>query len=775
MGQKLLVDGHDYRFQVAHDLQKCLTFRRNINSAFINDCSISGPREFFLRAHPAPSMIPNQFILRFHTRDETMVTGLGDNRQDQCLSTNGHAGWIEDCNAESSMQRWSIEYRSGKGQHPVPGSYLLKANGRCFTDDGLHECPLEDSGRPGHWIVTEAPSYQLPAEDFQLISEYRKEMSCVLGYGAQYHGLVKSYKDGCKHDQPEQLFTAERVGSNLVRLVSKLWNTPLGLTHIHHRALLKWDLSFPENAYRGYFYSAQWFDGSYQFISSNYREGWPKLAVKWPHANHLELIPGEFAQYAQLGNVGARRVGPNDYKDSHKSKTTQVHLKIPLEPGRHINVDDCDKDELRRLEMGHYDSTDDCEVRRRVDAMDDPHIATVETGAVVDIDVLRNDSHVNAGPLEITDISVSRGTASINKDGTIRFQAPSDYSGTVSISYSIADGLPEMSDMPHGSDSAVATVNVWENVSLNKPATQSSNWGNHPASLAVDGYLNNYTHTTLESEAWWKVSLEGVHRVKEVNVFNRTDCCKDRLKDFKIILHHANGVLTRFNPNKGYDEERVEDVYSFKFFQDAFTDIVAVTVQLEGTNYLSLADVQVLGEKLGPLPPVSKQTNPSSGGGGDMVYLDRHQLSCEPRGISQFQLKRQGADEIYYGYECSQMASNDLSGTYQSTTFSSDGGGNTRYLDRHALNCNDRPIHAFELKRNNKHNKVRYRYRCGSQKLFNVKTYHTPWDEASEKSWYLDRHNVECPSNQVLSFVRLITQWENNRMRYRFKCGSPFE
>lgn len=319
------------------------------------------------------------------------------------------------------------------------------------------------------------------------------------------------------------------------------------------------------------------------------------------------------------------------------------------------------------------------------------------------------------------------------------------------------------------------TRGVNENVSLNKPVTQSSNWGNHPASRAVDGYLNNYTHTTLESEAWWKVSLEGVHAVKEVNVFNRTDCCKDRLKDFKIILHHANGDLTPFNPYKGYDEERVDDVYSFKFGEDAFTDIVAVTVQLEGTNYLSLADVQVLGEKLGPLPPVSKQTNPSSSGGGDMVYLDRHQLSCGARGISQFQLKRQGADEIYYGYECSQTASNELSGTYQSTTFSSDGGGDTRYLDRHALNCNNRPIHDIELLRNNEHDEVRYRYLCGSQKLFNVKTYNTPWDEFSEKSWYLDRHNVECPSNQVLSFVKLRTHWGNNRMRYKFKCGSPFK
>jgi hypothetical protein len=84
------------------------------------------------------------------------------------------------------------------------------------------------------------------------------------------------------------------------------------------------------------------------------------------------------------------------------------------------------------------------------------------------------------------------------------------------------------------------------NVALGKTATQSSTLissifpnGGH-ASYAVDGnidgnYINNsVTHTNAEVDSWWVVDLGQVYDIDEIVVWNRTDCCAERLDNFVI-------------------------------------------------------------------------------------------------------------------------------------------------------------------------------------------------------------------------------------------------
>ena len=74
-------------------------------------------------------------------------------------------------------------------------------------------------------------------------------------------------------------------------------------------------------------------------------------------------------------------------------------------------------------------------------------------------------------------------------------------------------------------------------------ATQSSNQAGGVAARAVDankdtGYISgrSCTHTTAESNPWWMIDLERVRSVKSVKLWNRADCCSDRLNGFEVWI-----------------------------------------------------------------------------------------------------------------------------------------------------------------------------------------------------------------------------------------------
>lgn len=79
-------------------------------------------------------------------------------------------------------------------------------------------------------------------------------------------------------------------------------------------------------------------------------------------------------------------------------------------------------------------------------------------------------------------------------------------------------------------------------VSAGKPTRQSSVTEGGAASRAVDGDTHqNYgedscTHTKSESQPWWSVDLQRVHNVEKVEIYNRVDCCSDRLAKVKVVV-----------------------------------------------------------------------------------------------------------------------------------------------------------------------------------------------------------------------------------------------
>ena len=95
--------------------------------------------------------------------------------------------------------------------------------------------------------------------------------------------------------------------------------------------------------------------------------------------------------------------------------------------------------------------------------------------------------------------------------------------------------------------SPVGTCNSTSNLALNGSAIQSSTYGNGGASIAIDGnrtgsspWTADLQHTTNEAQPWWEVDLGSYSQIDLVKVFNRSDCCQERLANFYVFVSSAS-------------------------------------------------------------------------------------------------------------------------------------------------------------------------------------------------------------------------------------------
>lgn len=136
--------------------------------------------------------------------------------------------------------------------------------------------------------------------------------------------------------------------------------------------------------------------------------------------------------------------------------------------------------------------------------------------------------------------------------------------------------------------SCVATPH---NLALGRPTTQSSTAFAGDAARAVDGntdgsYGNgSVSHTDYGDGEWWQVDLQSVQRVREVVVHNRTDCCADKLHNFRLSTS-ADGISW-----KNYASARAANP-GIAFSLDRSARYVRIT---NGNDYLHLAEVEVFG------------------------------------------------------------------------------------------------------------------------------------------------------------------------------------
>jgi len=256
--------------------------------------------------------------------------------------------------------------------------------------------------------------------------------------------------------------------------------------------------------------------------------------------------------------------------------------------------------------------------------------------------------------LSATPVGGSWG-GSANPDGTFD---PSQGVGEYVVTYSYTDPQSGCSN----SDQITITVAepgaecvVPENVALNKPASQSSDKSatKGQAGLAVDGNTDgsfpngSVTHTLSDAEAWWEVDLEGIFDIETINVWNRTDGSQSRLSNYYVLVSDAPfvsqdlsttlsqpGVTAYFESTQAGSPTGIAVGRSGRY----------VRVQLSGTNFLHIAEVEVLG------CPVSEPLQTTS--------------------VSQEELLRQRSDQSNIDQSVQQHMAQEIGKDY---TYASDG------------------------------------------------------------------------------------------------------
>jgi len=145
-------------------------------------------------------------------------------------------------------------------------------------------------------------------------------------------------------------------------------------------------------------------------------------------------------------------------------------------------------------------------------------------------------------------------------------------------------------------------------LALGKRAVQSTTWQGAVATRAVDGnadgdfYNRSLTHTDGDQPAWWLLDLgPGVSYIDRIIVYNRSDCCAERLTRF-------HGYVSDQPLPRGATGEVMPDAstWSQRYALPAGPRRVTMTVRRRGGRYvlieldrpypLSLAEVMVFGQ-----------------------------------------------------------------------------------------------------------------------------------------------------------------------------------
>jgi hypothetical protein len=159
---------------------------------------------------------------------------------------------------------------------------------------------------------------------------------------------------------------------------------------------------------------------------------------------------------------------------------------------------------------------------------------------------------------------------------------------TVDDSSRCADAATDMTcnrDLPVGGDP--------DDLALDGVASQSSTAFGAEAYRAIDGITDgnfgngSVTHTDNDDPApWWQVDLLKEYPLDRVVIWNRTDCCPERLSDFRVSILDATGA----------------EVYGADFFPDGTagpdTTLAGFEVPLPAGTEGQTVRIDILGPSL---------------------------------------------------------------------------------------------------------------------------------------------------------------------------------
>ncbi|MCP3668147.1 MAG: hypothetical protein GY696_37615 [Gammaproteobacteria bacterium] len=229
----------------------------------------------------------------------------------------------------------------------------------------------------------------------------------------------------------------------------------------------------------------------------------------------------------------------------------------------------------------------------------------------------------------------------------------------------------------HVPDSSLYRVSsgTQSNLALGRPTSQSSTGHGGVSSRAVDGNTSgiwgdeSVTHTNPQHGAWWRVELEAASQVSQVILWNRTDCCSDRLANFHVdLLDRNDNVITTRNHSGTANVQTTISISG--------DDVYAVRVQLNGSNILSLAEVQVFGGSTSsPTGTITRQVWTGISGTTLSLLTDNANYPDNPTitdELTSFEASTDWADN--YGTRIAGYLTPETTGTYTFWIASDDNG-----------------------------------------------------------------------------------------------------
>ncbi|WP_281991550.1 M12 family metallopeptidase [Aquimarina aggregata] len=183
--------------------------------------------------------------------------------------------------------------------------------------------------------------------------------------------------------------------------------------------------------------------------------------------------------------------------------------------------------------------------------------------------------------------------------GSIMMYSPKSFSNNGQPTITKVDGSSYSTQRNGLSSADITGINKMypgnTNLAAGKPSFQSSTYNNDTnrfgPSKTVDRNTNNFSHTNKQNNAWWEVDLGFNADIKDVQIWNRADCCQNRLTDFDI---------------KVYDRRGGRQIKSIRINEEARRgksyDVNArgrvVRIQLRDRNFLHMAEVRVNGTRV---------------------------------------------------------------------------------------------------------------------------------------------------------------------------------
>uniref|UniRef100_A0A3Q3EC47 Fucolectin tachylectin-4 pentraxin-1 domain-containing protein n=1 Tax=Labrus bergylta TaxID=56723 RepID=A0A3Q3EC47_9LABR len=143
------------------------------------------------------------------------------------------------------------------------------------------------------------------------------------------------------------------------------------------------------------------------------------------------------------------------------------------------------------------------------------------------------------------------------------------------------------------------------NVAPNGQATQSSLYANnvHAVNVINRDMTGLCSHTANQSSPWWKLDLLAVHRVRAVTIFNRPNCCPERLIGAEILIGNSPSTEVAQNPRCGTISS-VEGTLTHTFHCGDMEGRYVVVILPGQKRILSLCEVEVYASLAGMLLPL---------------------------------------------------------------------------------------------------------------------------------------------------------------------------